>query len=357
VKIDLEEERLRAVLVQLVEVPGGVLLKRGCAEMNVEGEGAKAIVEFLLGRAASAPATRQELADGVPPSMREAVTDLIDQLRQRRILIAEDEPVEEAPEGPLDVLYWHFGARAADVVDRLSSRRIAVLGVNSVSRQLLIALARGGTPNVTAVDYPLLRNVSLFDTAGGLSPDDWPAAIAVSPFESWWEQEQDGLFDCLVATSDFGGMHLLRRWNEFCVDRGIHFLPVVLQNLIGYVGPLVVPGETACFECLRARQNANFDDPEAQRAVEPAAFEGQSVVAFHPSMASILGDLAAMELTKFYSGVIPTWRVGALVEVNLLQPSITTRNVLRIPRCSVCSPLKTRSPVSTRIDPFVPVAE
>jgi bacteriocin biosynthesis cyclodehydratase domain-containing protein len=357
VKIDLEEERLRAVLVQLVEVPDGVLLKRGCAEMNVEGDGAKEIVELLLGRAAGAPATRDELLDGVPAPAREAVADLVDQLRQRRILIAADESAEDVPEGPVDVFYWHFGARAADVVDRLASRRIAVIGVNSIGRQLLIALARGGASNVTAVDYPLLRNVSLFDSAGAISADDWPPAIAVSPFETWWEQEHDGLLDCVVATSDFGGMQLLRRWNEFCVERGIHFLPVVLQNLIGYVGPLVVPGETACFECLRARQNANLDDPEAQRAAEHAAFEGQSVAAFHPSMGSILGDLAAMELTKFYGGVIPTWRVGALVEVNLLQPSITTRSVLRIPRCSVCSPLRTRSSVSTRIDPFVPVAE
>ena len=38
-------------------------------------------------------------------------------------------------------------------------------------------------------------------------------------------------------------------------------------------------------------------------------------------MASILGDIAAMELTKFYGGVL-TARVGTLLKVNLLRPEL-----------------------------------
>jgi len=167
---------------------------------------------------------------------------------------------------------------------------------------------------------------------------------------------QTASLHCLIATSDFGGMQLMREWNQFCYEANIQFFPVVLQNAVGYVGPLIVPGETACFECLRARQNSHLADPEIQRATEYRAFEGQLVNGFHPSMASVLGDIAAFELTKFY-GRVPRWRVGTLIEVNLLIPSIVTRKVLKIPRCSVCSQLNKHSPVTTDRVVYVPSNE
>src|SRR5262249_10319169 len=149
---------------------------------------------------------------------------------------------------------------------------------------------------------------------------------------------------CIVATSDFGGLTSMRQWNEFCVTRNIHFFPVVLQNLVGYVGPLVVPGETPCFECVRARQNANIEDPTTRAAAEPHAFSSQHVIGFHPSMATILGDIAAVELGKFYGGWLASESVGSLIVVRLLVPSVTTHRVLKIPRCPVCSDLNKRAP-------------
>ena len=90
----------------------------------------------------------------------------------------------------------------------------------------------------------------------------------------------------------------MRPWNEFCVRHRRPFLPVVLQDLIGYIGPIVVPGETACFECLRARQNSNLINPETQRAAEARAFDGQAIAAAHPAMSASLGAIAGFELTS-----------------------------------------------------------
>ena len=164
------------------------------------------------------------------------------------------------------------------------------------------------------------------------------------PYEKWVQSLKPESLDCLIATSDFGGLQLMRQWNEFCVQHGRHFLPVVLQDLIGYVGPLVIPGETACFECLRARQNANLEEASARRAAEHAAFEGQGIVGCHPAMASVLGDIAAIELTKFYGIRMPIWQVGTLIEVNLLAGRMTPRKVLKVPRCAVCGTLNRAAP-------------
>ena len=165
-------------------------------------------------------------------------------------------------------------------------------------------------------------------------------------FQDWKDNTDHESLDCLVATSDFGGQSLLREWNQFCVERKRIFLPVVLQDQVGYIGPLVVPGETACFECLLARQNSHKPDRLPSRKIEEVAYEGQSVVGFHPSMAFVLGDIAAFEIIKFFSGALPGWNVGTLIEINLLSTRMTPRKVLKVPRCPVCSPLITRSPTS-----------
>jgi hypothetical protein len=60
-------------------------------------------------------------------------------------------------------------------------------------------------------------------------------------------------------------------------------------------------------------------------------------------MASILGNIAAFELIKLYSGALPRSKVGTLIEVNLLGTKLTSRKVLKVPRCIICSQLNSRS--------------
>src|SRR5262249_36298218 len=132
------------------------------------------------------------------------------------------------------------------------------------------------------VDYPLLCNLRMFDDQGFLRPDLWPDSSPTPvSYKSWRDVDGRDEIDCLVATSDFGGLHLMREWNAFAVSSQIPFISVVLQDLIGYVGPLVFPGETACFECFRARQNSHITDPNIMRATESEAMVGQAVTGYH----------------------------------------------------------------------------
>jgi bacteriocin biosynthesis cyclodehydratase domain-containing protein len=340
--------KLRALPVQVIERENGIILKRGCTEFKIDGPEAGRILQAILIGVSEGGGTPEEVCSFFPQLWRPAAEDLIQQLVARRILVPADGPQYDlpGPEDALEVFYWNFGYRSKEVTESLNSRRIAIVGVNCISRQLAVALSAANVANFEVVDYPLLRNLRLFDESGQVIAAEWPASSPLPiQYEDWSPGRTDVPPGCLVATSDFGGMHLLREWNEYCVEESRNFLPVVLQNAVGYVGPLVVPGETACYECLRARQNSHMADPESQRAAEHKAFEGQLVNGFHPSMASVLGDLAAMELTKFY-GQVPRWRVGTLIEVNLLMPSVVTRKVLKIPRCAVCSPLRKRSAVT-----------
>lgn len=63
-------------------------------------------------------------------------------------------------------------------------------------------------------------------------------------------------------------------------------------------------------------------------------------------MISVLSGVAAFELVKLYGEMVAALNVGTLIEVNLLGTRMTTRKVLRIPRCRVCSSLLEQPSIS-----------
>ena len=337
--------RLRAYPVKVLSAGNGVILKRGCTELHISGQGAGEAVHRILVAIASSQCTKHEISNLFSMPDREAVCSLIDELLSKRILVPHEEimhPLPQGPEHPLDIFYWHFGQQAPGIVERLAGTRIIILGVNLISCRMATSLAESAFPKVQVVDFPLFRNLRLFDDSGHLLPSHCPGLSPI-PYDDWIHTFDEDSPACLVATSDVGRNALFSKWNEYCVDKQFRFLPVVLHNLRGYVGPLVIPGETACYECYRARQNAHIYDPHLDAVVERTAFETQPFIGFHPTMASILGDVASFEIARFHSGISPRWNVGSVIEMDLLTSQVASHKVLKVPRCPICS--KRRLPV------------
>jgi bacteriocin biosynthesis cyclodehydratase domain-containing protein len=277
-----------------------------------------------------------------PVPDRAAVRNLIEELEQRRILVPGDEaiPDPQEPEGALEIFYWHFAEHTERVNERLTTQKIIVVGVNAISKALVMCLTAAGISDIVVIDHPMLRNLRLFDGGVDLIPNEWGVGIQPIPADQWVPDT----FGCLVATSDFGGGQALAEWNAFCLDRRYDYFPVVLQDLVGYLGPLVVPGESACFECMKARWNSNVEGLESRWDVLQS--DSQRVIGFHPAMPAMLGALAAFELTKFYGLRLPFTAVGRLIEVNMLTMRMDNRKVLKVPRCPACSSLNVQQSAS-----------
>jgi bacteriocin biosynthesis cyclodehydratase domain-containing protein len=245
-------------------------------------------------------------------------------------------------DSPADVFYWQLDEGLAQVAERIAAQRLLILGVNRISRQLARSLRESGAPSFAVRDVVTLRDPSFFDGDGALLPDAWPAALgAPAAHEGGAHALDPRSFGCLVATAASGGAQLLRAWNEHCVLHRRPFLPVLLEDQVGHVGPLVIPGETACFECFLQRRAAHDPAPMIRRAVDaaPGGWTGASAL---PPMASILGDVAAVELIKLLGLRSPLSRPGVVLEVSLLESEMTARRVLRLPRCPVCTPIDER---------------
>lgn len=343
--------RFVSLPAQVIRMADCAILKRGCTEIRLDGPGQADRLHMLL-EAAVNGSTQEEILARFAEGERDEALQLIELLRVKNILVPMDSAyqTQEAPENPLDIFWWHFAPEARAITSRLRSRRIVVLGVNSVSNRLSTGLALSGFEDVTTVEYPD-RVASQPRSRGNAADLGGPCHCQPPlPYETWIEKVDWDQVDCLIATSDVGGRDLLRQWNELAIRHHRHFLPVILQNAIGYVGPFVVPGETACYECLVSRENSHLDDPVVRRAVERSAFDGPRIAAFHPLMTSVLGDIAAFEMMRWCSEVAPLRQFNTLIEVNLLASRMTTRKVLRIPRCLVCSNLRVQPSVSVRKD-------
>lgn len=338
-----KQEKLVALPIQMIETSEGVILKRGASEILVSGNQANQAIRKILGVARGKGATISEIRRQFPHSAKTWVDSIIKNLRDRRLLIVADDQANSssAQEDHLDIFFWHFGESKATMLKHFNRIQVTIVGVNSISRQLALSLEACGHTNFQVIDHPRHRNNSLFGNADPMGNAKWPASVAQP--QAWTTGQQVDLGNCLVATSDLGEQETLCHWNHLCIQQKTHFLPVILKDMIGYVGPLVIPGETACYECLISRERSHRVAKDLEYWADSFSYEGQAIAGFHPVMASILGDIAVFELTRFYGGKIPEKKPNRLVEVNLLAGTMVGRTVLKVPRCSACSPLRTSS--------------
>lgn len=343
---DPPRDRLRRVAFRIVRTAEGVVLKRAATEISILGDGAAEFVESVVA-AIGEGASRAEICAQFSAPEQALVGDLVDQLVASRLLqVAAEAPpgaaTDPGADSHLDLLYWQLGDTARAVTERIDRAGVVLVGRNPIMRQLARTLVATGVTALRVIDDPRLRD----DRAARGEDRDEP--LARLPSLDGDARDRDGRVGCLVAGSSHGDQHALRTWNARCVERGQRFLPVLLQNFVGYVGPVVVPGESACFDCLRARWNARVDQVATLGAVDDLAVEDRGIVGFHPAMASMLGDLASFELTRLLGGGLPNRRIGVQIELNLLRPQLTTRRVLKVPRCPTCSPLLARAAASPR---------
>lgn len=338
------DNRLRSVLAQIIEIDGGVLLKRGNTELLIKGEQVAQAINAIFYSASQEEGTcHDELLALFPTNLHDTANALIDKLMAKRLLIPLDDTVtggaeSEVLETPTDLFYWDMGIDKRAAPLRSSQARITILGINAITRSLVQALAQQGMKGLEVVDFSMLRNISEFgmEDTPDLEQGNWPkGAPTPRTYREWSSTFEETGTDLILAASDFGGPQLMQDWNEYCVGQGTLFMPVVLNRGQGTVGPLVIPGESACYECLRARENANMENPERVREIEAEAFKGQLFNAYHPAMAAAVGNIAALELIKFFD--LPwAWKKSSIINVDLLTNHLRVSTVWKVPRCPVC---------------------
>lgn len=337
-------DKLILLPLQIIEREEGIIIKRGIEQVLIPDRNALLVLQVIQKALLKQPLSKESLVSLFAAPIRPLISDLLDHLLKKRFMLQEDnrEVLQPSfPESAQDIFYWHFNQYQQNVANTLNQKTWLFIGINHLTQKLLQAMLNEGLENYIIVDDPMLRNIENFDDNHQIN-------------NIFWQSQSDRIFDeddiihdntdrvknlgFVVAASEFGSFYLLERWNEYSVLNGLGFYPVVLQNMVGYAGPLVIPHESACFTCLKSRQNSHKTNFSERRLTEKHAFEGQKVVAYHQSMLKVLAAVAQFDLVKFKSNI--QWEVGTLCEIDLLNGNMTRRKLLKSPRCPVCSGLR-----------------
>jgi bacteriocin biosynthesis cyclodehydratase domain-containing protein len=151
-----------------------------------------------------------------------------------------------------------------------------------------------------------------------------------------WSDGITGGFDLAVCAPAAGELPRLPVWNEQALERRQPWLQVLpYDGRYAAVGPLYLPGDTACYECFRRRRAANLGAPDDLALLDaaPAAYPSA------PALDAVLGGLAA-QLALHWLVLGDHYVPAAFYAFELLPTlSLGVHHVHRVPRCEACSGL------------------
>lgn len=128
----------------------------------------------------------------------------------------------------------------------------------------------------------------------------------------------DLIIYCITSSNPDNGSYI----NNLCQH---YKLPLLFyrQNSYEYeIGPLIVPGETACYECYQMRLRAT-------------GFTSANLDC--GSINIPLGtDWLIMDSVKFLTGILPSMLYSRVLRFSFFQSVPSLHPILRMPRCVVC---------------------
>ena len=274
-----------------------VVLKRGLSEVRLALTGVAQILD-RLSELADGTTDEETMVAAFDTEVQPQVRRLISGMTARGLLHPQ------GPTTPADAFWLSMTPFSADAASRLAVSSAVVVGAGAVADSVTEALFACGVSEVTRCE----------EAADAPAADVWCGASEV-PVDA---------APGLVGTA------------EAALRSGTVFLPVWLADLTIHVGPMTHPFDTACLQCLLLRVDANDPERELHRLMRSESGDAHSGPGFLPPMATVAGQVAAMEVVKHLAG-LPVTSVGHTIELSLVPFRCDVRRVLRVPRCPVCS--------------------
>jgi molybdopterin-synthase adenylyltransferase len=282
---------------------------------------------------------------------RDQVVDSLYRLKESRLL--EDASPSQSQLSPqqrscfdsqLTFLAHFVDAPEAHLATLLQSR-VAVLGGGATGSHVLKSLASIGVGSLVGIEWPFGRcdepidvHEELRRASGGIHP--------------WCSYEEFTLTDCrpdsigeavgesqlLVVALDKPDPGLLESVNAACVGSGQAWIPVGLRAWEGFVGPTVIPNETACFACYSLRTKANLAEFEPFQRYENHLKAGapRRVFGSLPQFSPIIAGMTAIEVAKILTRFSAPTTFGRVLTFDFLSFIAAFHPVLKLPRCPVC---------------------
>jgi|GEM_PF-5994840 len=143
--------------------------------------------------------------------------------------------------------------------------------------------------------------------------------------------------DLLVFCQDREDESARRAVNRLAVEACVPWFPVAVHRHVISTGPIIIPGATACVECIyhRGQMNLQAFETGAAGADVQAGAHGVSTSAFVARMAAMFG---VEEIARYLFGAVYDLHLATLTRYSVTTGQQTKSVALKVPRCPVCGP-------------------
>jgi ribosomal protein S12 methylthiotransferase accessory factor len=149
----------------------------------------------------------------------------------------------------------------------------------------------------------------------------------------------DTAWDLVVACLPGDDLFALQGVARFAQAASLTSIGAHLDGLSAVVGPAVVPGETACWECCRLRRLAATGQGEIDHALHAALLAERPAPrarALPPAMPALLGHTLALAALDLIAAPDRHPLRGRILVEDLITLETEVHTVLRMPHCRVC---------------------
>jgi bacteriocin biosynthesis cyclodehydratase domain-containing protein len=242
--------------------------------------------------------TIDELAARLGSAIRPAIAAALELLSARGVVVeGPDAPREERV--AVHAAAAAYGLTPAESGERLRSATAGFVGAGSAGPEILRFLHAAGI--------------------GGLRHLAWHGR---------------GRCDLAIVAPAPDELDRLSAWNRSALRGGGRWLLVrPFDGRVASVGPLVVPGQTCCYECMLCRRAANSGFGRDLADIEAAPLAARPEAGLDAFTAALAANIAARWLIgrdKTQAGAMITLETRPILRLE-------EHVVLRVPRCTACS--------------------
>jgi ribosomal protein S12 methylthiotransferase accessory factor len=342
---------------------GNILFRSDTLSIRIEGQFSGVLVERVV-PLLDGQHTLAEIAARLPDISIDNLRHNLDALVQAQILrhadhLQEPQSFEAQAIAPFLAMLDSIGISAPEALQRLRQLCVAIVGLEGHGAYAASILAQCGIGKIVLIDpYPCqLGNLALMPLVGlnAVGTPRQQALQAALQAQGGGTELQTGSEreitresisalapNCHILVSCFDkGFSSTHHWiNRASLE---HRVPAIYAESRGHtalVGPLVLPGQTACYMCYRMRSVACEEDFNAAMSYEEF-LDRQKRPALHergtlPTMPPYVASLLTLDILKCLLSLSQPPLAGKVLEVDALSLRVDIHAVLQKPDCPVC---------------------
>ena len=143
--------------------------------------------------------------------------------------------------------------------------------------------------------------------------------------------------ELIVVAEDYPNLVLFEKINELCFKKNKAWLRASFDDNMGYIGPLVVPRKTSCFNCCELRLVTNSPHYEYELWINRKNIPKKKLLV-PEYFAQILSTMCMSEILRFLSGRKNPKTLDQLLVLDTQQVNTTRHSVITHPNCILCNP-------------------